>query len=196
MLASRRRAPPSFRRVGAWLGDAEHERELAVRVRATDPDVVHVLGCGGGTSSRLAWIARSLGSACTLTVEVGDLLCHRGDLVHARGGACAAPDQPPLCAVCARSYVTGRPGLSRFASACAWVARGLGDASPFPSALAFRNRRDLLASALQDADLVLARDGAARAAALGLGVGAEWVTLLPPEPDTLVGLWSNLVPRR
>lgn len=184
------RARPPFRRVAAWLVDPVHERDVAVAVRGHAPDVVHLLGCAAGSSVRLAWVVRSLGVPCTMEIEAVDLLCHRGDLVHADGQACQVAGQPEQCAVCCRTHTVGR-GLSRAGVLLARVAQCLGDASPFPTRLAFANRRDLLGAALADADAVVVRDQAGRDAALALGVAAHRV-VTDPLPDTLLALWASL----
>lgn len=185
------RRPPAFRRVGAWLVDPVHERDVAVAVRADAPDLVHVLGCGAGTSTRLAWIAHALGASCSVEVDAAHLLCHRGDLLHADGEACTVAAQPAQCAACCRRYTPGRGGLSRSGAALAWAVRVLGDASPFPTELTFRNRRDLMIAALQDVDLVVVRDQAGDDAARALGVDRHKIATVP-DHDALLRQWTSL----
>ncbi len=162
---------PTFRRLGAALHDPLHERATAQAVRAHPTlQVVHVLGMGDGVSVHLPWVARSLGWRCTLEVDAAGLLCHRGDLIDETGQPCAHAHDPQRCAACCRMHTPGRASLSRVGATLAPATRWLGDVSPFPTPLAFRNRRDLVAAALVEPELVFARDAAARAAAMTLGV--------------------------
>lgn len=162
---------PTFRRIGAALHDPLHERATAQAVRAHPTlQAVHVLGMGDGVSVHLPWVARSLGLRCTLEVEATSLLCQRGDLIDETGQPCARAHDPQRCAACCRVYTAGRPSLSRLSAALARATAWLGDVSPFPTPLTFVNRRDLLAAALVEPELVFARDAAARAAAMALGV--------------------------
>ena len=185
-----RREPPAFRAVNAVLADPHHEHAVAATIRAVAPDVVHVVGCGGGTSIHLAWIARSLGVPCCVEVEREVLLCHRGDLVHAAGEKCEVYDDAERCAVCCRARTRGRVGLSAAGVAVARATTWLGDLAPFPTPFAFRNRRDMVAAALSDASTVIVLDDGTRQAVVGVGVPSDKIHLA--SEVTSLALWRSL----
>lgn len=185
-----RRQRPAFRAVNAVLADAQHEHEVAAAIRAVAPDVVHVVGCGGGTSIHLAWIATSLGVPCCVEVEREVLLCHRGDLVHAAGEKCEVYDDAARCAACCRARTPGRVGLSAAGVAVARATTWLGDLAPFPTPFAFRNRRDMVAAALSDASAVIVLDDGTRQAVVDVGVPPDKIHLA--RGVALLGLWRSL----
>ena len=195
VVAAMARARPAFRKVGAPLEDPRHEYAVAATIRAFAPDVVHLLGCGGGTSIHLPWIARALGVASIVEVEAAALLCHRGDLVHASGEACLVTDDAARCAACCCARTRGRAGLSAAGAIAARATRWLGDVAPFPTPLAFRNRRDLLSAALSEAAAVVVRDEAGRRAALALDLPAAHLHLLTESHAALLPLWTSLAAR-
>jgi len=190
VLAAPRRTP-AFRKVGRFLDDPVHERAVTAEIRAKDPDVVHVIGCGGGTSVHLTWIARALGVPCTLEVEAAEALCHRGDLVHASGAPCTVVDDPERCAACCATATPGRAGPGAFAAALARVTGRLGFALT-PAPLALRNRCDAIAGALVDAHAIVVADDAARALLLAVAPAARVQVLPAPATAALVELWRTL----
>lgn len=185
------RKSPRFRRVSAWLHDPLHERDLAVAIRAVEPDVVHVVGFASGTSTRLPWVARALGLPCTLEVEAADILCHRGDLVHAAGEPCRLSDHGPNCVACCLVPTPGRRGLSRAGALLARAARVLRDLSPFPTELALRNRRDAVAAGLAVTSVLVVRDEPSRQAAISLGIEPARISA-DRSPAALLALWLRL----
>ncbi len=194
VVAPTARARPAFRKVGARLEDAQHEHAVAATIRAFAPEVVHVLGCGGGTSMHLPWIARALGVASVVEVDAAALLCHRGDLVHESGDACLITDDAARCAACCCARTRGRAGLSAAGAIAARATRWLGDVAPFPTPLAFRNRRDLLSAALSEAAAVVVHDEAGWRAALALDLPASRLHLLESHA-ALWPLWTTLAAR-
>ena len=195
VVASPARERPAFRKITAPLEDPRHEHEVAAMIRAWAPDVVHVLGCGGGTSMHLPWIARALGVASVVEVDAAALSCHRGDLVHASGEACLVTDDAARCTACCCARTRGRAGLSVAGTIAALATRWLGDVAPFPTPLAFRNRRDLLSAALNEAAAIVVRDETGRRAALALDLPAARLHLLTESHAALMPLWASLVAR-
>jgi hypothetical protein len=190
VLAAPARREPAFRQVMAPLQDAHLEHAAAVAIRAGNFDLVHAVGCAGGASVHVPWIARALGVPCTIEVEPAIAVCHRGDLLHSSGAPCAIVDDPARCAACCRARTAaGRRGLGDVQAGLAWATRWLGDAAPFPTSLAFRNRRDLIAAGLAEAHAVVVRDDASLQAVRGLGVPDSRIHLLQ---GSLLPLWSSL----
>lgn len=168
LVAPAVRAAPALRKVSATLGDALHERDVAVTVRRLEPHVALVCGLGAGTSARLPWMLAALGIPCAVEVELAALVCHRGDLRFMGREACAVFDDPARCAACCSARAPG--GLSALGAAGARSFGWLRASSPFPSEARLRHRRDELLAALEDVQLVLAESELERQRVIAFGV--------------------------
>lgn len=138
---------PPLRRVGANASDPLSERQLAAELRAHPAAVVVQCGVGAGGSPNLLWLAERMGCPAFAIARAAEVLCARGDLVHATGAACVVADDAERCRRCMSPSWWGRPA-----------------AAEFP------NRRELLLADLQACRVVFvpAADDAARLEAAGV----------------------------
>ena len=145
VVSLRRR--PRVERVAAGLQHTGLEVALTRVLRARPADAVVHLGAGAGGSPNVGWVAARMGSPAFAVVRSAEVVCQRGDLVHASGAACERFDDAERCrACCARGVVFG------------------------PRADDLRNRRDLLLAGLAVAEAVFVEDdvGCARLVSYGL----------------------------
>ncbi len=93
----------ALHRVAACNRHLELELELtALLRRQPDCAVVH-FGVGANGSPNVNWLADRLGSPAFAVVRAAEVLCLRGDLVHASGERCASFLEPERCRRCIAS---------------------------------------------------------------------------------------------
>lgn len=144
------RRPPRVARVAAGLQHTELEVAVTRALRALPTDAVVHLGAGAGGSPNVGWLATRMGSRAFAVVRSDEVVCQRGDLVHATGTPCERFDDAERCrACCARGVLFG------------------------PRADDLRNRRDLLLAGLVVADAVFVEDEAGRARLTACGLAAR-----------------------
>lgn len=160
--------PPPFRQIEQGLGDVPTETRLSHTIRAALPDVVHVLAFGGVNSAATAWIAERLGVPAVVSLRAADLLCASGTLADERDHDCLHWDSPERCLQCCATSFHG--GLTPHQQRWARRLRFLGGWSPYPDAVAFQNRLEVLLGGVASADLVLVSDEAQRELLASAGV--------------------------
>lgn len=132
------RVPPralAVHAVSAAMQHLELERDLVRSLRAEHAAAVLHLGVGAGGSPNVLWLAERMGSRVFAVVRSAEIVCQRGDLVHADGLACTRHDDAERCRSCCRR---------------SWWR------SPQPDE--FQNRWDLLFGGLLVATAVFVRD--------------------------------------
>ncbi len=171
---------PSFRAVQPGLTDFATEQALSLELRRRLPDAVHALAYGGASSAQVPWVCERLGVRAVVSLEARELLCHRGTLIDETGAACAAWDRPERCAECCAVPFAGglTPAQARRAAALRWLSAW----SPYPQAIDFHNRADVLIGGLTSAAFVLVASDDEREWLARAGVSAP-VLVLPREPD-------------
>lgn len=138
-----------------WRAGADN-RHLAVELALTRSlrqapahAVVHV-GAGARGSPNVCWLAERMGSLPFAVVRSPEVVCQRGDLVHASGAACGEFLDPERCRRCCTVSWWSRP-------------RG-GD---------FRSRTDLLAASLLAAAAVFVPSPDDEAPVVAFGVAGR-----------------------
>lgn len=170
--------PPAFAAVEGRLLDPATEAAVSREIRSDLPDLVHMLDYGGATTVNASWVANRLGVATVVSLRSAPVLCHRGDLVHADGSTCGEWLDAARCAACCQRSSPG--GLSRFGATLAGILTALRwPLHPYPSLLAFENRRELLLGGLQVVDRVCVEDEAEADRVRSLGIRAGHLEILP-----------------
>lgn len=176
---------PGFAKVQGRLLDGATEREVTVTIRAELPDVAHFLDYGGCTSANVNWAAARMGASTVISIRSAKVLCHRGDLIHGDGSLCGTWDDARRCAACC--LTPSERGIGGFGSV---VGRFLGairwPVNPYPTAVDFLNRTELLLGGLQVADSVVVRSAAEKEQITSVGLRTELIDVLT-EPS--VGDW-------
>ena len=90
-----KRFEPSYR-------DVRVEERFDEILERLAPDVVHFTYLLWGLSARLPVVARERGIPSILTLTDYGLVCHRGQMFHARLERCGGPHPPDVCARCIR----------------------------------------------------------------------------------------------
>lgn len=178
--------PPRFRAVQNSTSDTPLDCALTEEIRRELPDVVHVLAFGGASSVGLPWIADRLGVPVVVSTSAHELLCHRGTLINERGEDCTAWNQPERCVTCCMTAFGG--GLTEREARRGRRLRFLGPWSPYPQALAFTSRLDLLVGALISATRVLVDDVDQLQHLVGAGVPARALRVVAPGDVTAATL--------
>ena len=184
-------AVPGFGAIQERLLDGATETALTAEIRREMPDLVHVLEYGGSSSVNATWSADRMGVKALVSLRADSTLCHRGALVHGDGGACGNWEDPRRCAVCC--LVPGPGGFgplgSCFGRFLGWIRFPV---NPYPTALDFLNRTELLIGGLQCASRVTVQteEERTRIAALGIRPGLLEVVSNPSLED-----WTDLYRR-
>ena len=142
-----------FRSVQGRLFDPVGELALTRELRDEPPDVVHLFSCAGATSPMLAWICGRLGVPLLLDVDFAETVCHRGDLVDWTGAPCAQFDDAARCTKCCRTASAGGP--TRGGALLGALFAPLRGLSPFPKAVDFLNRLDVIVYSMMSAELIV-----------------------------------------
>lgn len=173
-------AMPPFRDVVGRVTDYPTEHEIARQVRGELPDLVHFRGYGGGVSGNSTWVASRLGVPVLVSLHAAPVLCHRGDLVYTDRQPCETWDDPDRCAACC--LVADSAGLSPIGSL---VGRALSalrvPLQPFPHALAFENRREVVDGGLRFVDRILVPREEDRAKICARGLPPDLVEVVDEE---------------
>ena len=86
--------------------------------------VVH-LGVGARGSPNVLWIADCMGSAPIAVLRAAEVVCQRGDLIHATGVACSKFDDAERCRLCCRASWWGHPHRTELLNRSDLLAAGL-----------------------------------------------------------------------
>ena len=182
---------PVWFRVWHRVSDAPTEYVLAQALRDKPADAVHVLSYGHCDSATAPWVSARLGFPAVVDVQLARAVCHRGDLVHAQGSNCEDWLDPERCFQCCRSACGRGPSNS---DARRWrMLSFLGGWSPYPMALEFHNRRDLVLGALQGALRIRVEDEMTRGALANSGISPKSLVVQGHDVvgDSLVELYAQ-----
>lgn len=86
--------------------------------------VVH-LGVGARGSPNVLWIADCMGSAPIAVLRGSEVVCQRGNLIHASGVACTKFDDAERCRLCCRASRWGHPHRTELLNRWDLLAAGL-----------------------------------------------------------------------
>ncbi len=182
-----------FRNVDWRQAGPRIEQALVRNLRENLPDLVHVVGMGGGGSAAVCWITERMGGKCVVTCRAAELLCHRQTLMDWTGAECAEHEDAARCRRCCTTVpeVGEQPSAmgARLASACGF----LGGWSPFPNETAFLNRFDALFGGVAHAERVTVPSDEDATRLQRIGIAAKKLVTLaddPPDSSALAELWS------
>ncbi|HEX6811755.1 MAG TPA: hypothetical protein VF384_09045 [Planctomycetota bacterium] len=117
--------PAPLWRVNKCRTDAALEVLLTRSLRERPAHAVVHLGVGARGSPNVLWLADCLGSAPIAVVRAAEVVCQRGDLVHASGVACTQFDDPDRCQRCCRASVWSQPHRVELLNRADLLAAGL-----------------------------------------------------------------------
>jgi hypothetical protein len=86
--------------------------------------VVH-LGVGARGSPNVLWIADCMGSAPIAVLRAAEVVCQRGDLIHASRVACTKSDDAERCRLCCKASRWGHPHRTELLNRWDLLAAGL-----------------------------------------------------------------------
>lgn len=105
-----RTSPPApLHRVAAGTQDSTIESALVASLRAKPATAVVHVGVGARGSPNILWLADRMGSTPFAVAHSSEIVCHRGDLVHATGLACGTFDDAGRCSECCAKSKWRRP---------------------------------------------------------------------------------------
>jgi hypothetical protein len=107
--ATQHEKPTPLHLVTSCRTDSSLEILLTRSLRERPAHAVVHLGVGARGSPNVLWVADCMGSAPIAVLRAAELVCHRGDLIHASGVACTKSDDPERCRVCCRASRWGHP---------------------------------------------------------------------------------------
>lgn len=156
---------PAIAKVMADNRHAAVEAAVTAALRAGPVDTVVHVGAGARGSPNVCWLADRLGVRCHAIVRAAEVVCHRGDLRHADGAACAQFLDADRCRACCATSFWARPSANDFRNRGDLLAASLQvTATTFvPSA---EDRQRLVAFGVPERVLVVEQDAAAIAARL------------------------------
>ena len=102
-------SPAPLHRVAAGTQDSTIESALVASLRANPATAVVHVGVGARGSPNILWLADRMGSTPFAVVRSSEIVCHRGDLIHATGLACATFDDASRCCECCAKSKWRRP---------------------------------------------------------------------------------------
>lgn len=148
--------PAPVWRVAASRIDAANEFALVRLLRRMPVCAVVHLGIGGGGSPNMLWLAERMGARPIAVARAAEVVCHRGDLVHADGSACRESADPVRCQRCLATSWWRRPATNDIV-----------------------NRTDLLISSLMAAAAVFVPSSADIEPLVALGIRPAAVVVAP-----------------
>jgi len=170
-----------FAAIERRLTDVPTDCALTEAIRERLPDVVHILSFGGVSTAASVWIADRMGAPVITSVDGAELLCHRGTLINEHGATCSAWNRPERCVECCMS--PGAGGLTAGEAARGRLFSWLGRWSPYPKAISFRNRLDLLVSSLGWAEQIIVRSDRDRELLRQAGLPARPIRVVEAADD-------------
>ena len=123
--ATQHAAPTPRHLVTKGRTDSALEVLLTRSLRERAAHVVVHLGVGARGSPNVLWIADCMGSGPIAVVRAAEVVCQRGDLIHATGAACTKFDDAERCRLCCRASWWGHPHRTELLNRSDLLAAGL-----------------------------------------------------------------------